>query len=87
MGSNHRQSFYPKRRDDVVKHPKDCMGDETKKDLSDLKARKILISTLRVKVLYSISHHKSAKTMWDALETLYKGTGVVEDSKINMLTK
>lgn len=59
----------------------------TKKALSDLKTRNILISSLGVKVLYYTSHHKSAQGMWDALQTLYEGTEDVKDSKINMLTQ
>ena len=40
----------------------------------------ILISNLSLEVLYIISHHKSIKATWDALQTLYEGTEDVKDS-------
>lgn len=80
-------SFIPKRKvDDPIKYPKDWTDDETKKASYDLKVRYILISILSVKVLYSMSHHKSTKATWGTFETLYEGTEDVKDSKINMLT-
>lgn len=72
---------------DVIKHPKDQTIDETTKASYDLKARNILISTLSVKIFYSISDHKSADTVWNALQTLYEGTENVKDYKIDMLTQ
>lgn len=44
--------------DNVIKHLKDWMNDETKKASYDLKPRNILISALSGKVLYLISHHR-----------------------------
>lgn len=76
----------PKGGGDFVKHPKDWIDNETKQASYDLKVRNILI-TLSAKVLYSILHHKSAKGMWDALQTLYEGTDDAKDSKINMLAE
>lgn len=77
--------FFPGNEvDNFVKLPKDWTDDETKKALYDLKARNILIFELSAKVYYSISHHKSAQTMWNSLQVLYEGTEDVKDSKINM---
>lgn len=79
--------YIPKGGNDVVKHPKDWTDDETKKASCDLKVRNIIILGVSDKVFYSISHHTSAKRMWDALPTLYEGTRDIKDSKINMFTK
>jgi len=56
-----------------------------KKDQYDLKARKILISSLGVNEYHSVSHCKTAKSMWDTLENLHEGTDDVKQSKINTL--
>jgi hypothetical protein len=52
-----------------------------------LKARKIFISSLGVNEYHSVSHCKTAKAMWDALETLHEGTDDVKQSKINTLVQ
>jgi len=52
-----------------------------------LKARDILISSLGVNGYHSVSHCKTAKAMWDALETLHEGTDNVKQSKINTLVR
>lgn len=66
--------FIPKDHDEVVKHPNDWNDVESKKPSYDFKARNILISALSANVLYSTSHHTSAKSVVDALQTLYEGT-------------
>ncbi|XP_050889147.1 uncharacterized protein LOC127094347 [Lathyrus oleraceus] len=76
--------FIPKGDNNVVKHPKDWTDNETKQTSYDLKVRNILISSLSMKVFYSISHHKSTKGMWDPLQTHYEGMDDTKDSKINM---
>lgn len=78
--------FIPKGDNDVVKHPKDWTDDETQNASYDLNARNILISALSMEVFYSILHHKSAKAMWDTIQTLYQGMDDAKDSKIDMLT-
>lgn len=50
------------------------------------KSNNILISSLRTNVYFSISHCKMAKTMWDSLQVLNKGTEDMNQYKINMLT-
>ena len=52
----------------------DWTDDDKKKVQYDMKARNILISSLGVNEYHSVSHCKTAKTMWDALETLHEGT-------------
>lgn len=80
------EPFIPRNEvDNSIEHPEDWTDDETKKASYDLKIMSILIFALSVKVLYTISHHKSIKAMWDALQTLYEGTKDIEDSKINMV--
>jgi len=54
---------------------------EKKKVQYDLKARNILISSLGVNEYHSVSHCKTAKDMWDALETLQEGTDEVKQKK------
>lgn len=80
------QPFIPKRVDDVVKHPKHWDDVKTKKASYYLKVRSLLIYTLSAKVFNSISHHTSAKGMWDALQSLYEGTNDVKGYKIIMFT-
>lgn len=79
--------FISKGDDDVIKSPKDWTNNETKKSSYDLKVNNILTSTLSVKVLYSISHHKTIKAMRDAIQTLYEGIYNGKNYKINMLTE
>jgi len=60
------------------KHKADWSDDDKNKVQYDLKARNILISFLGVNEYHSVSHCKTAKDMWDALETLHEGTDVVK---------
>jgi len=75
--------------DDVVlDKPKADWSDEDKKKVQyDLKAHNILISSLGVNEYHSVSHCKTAKDMWDALETLHEGTDEVKQSKVNTLVQ
>ena len=58
----------------VLDKPKaDWSDDDKKKVQNNLKARNILISSLRVNEYHSVSHCKTSKDMWDALETLHEG--------------
>ena len=52
--------------------------DDKKKVQYDLKAQNILISSLGVNEYHSISHCKTTKAMYGALETLHEGTGDVK---------
>ena len=55
----------------VLDKPKADWSDDDKKMVQyDLKAQNILISSLGVNEYHFISHCKTAKDMWDALETL-----------------
>ncbi|MCH88300.1 phytoalexin-deficient 4-2 protein, partial [Trifolium medium] len=65
----------------------DWSDDDKKKVQCDLKARNILISSLGVNEYHSVSHCKTAKAMWDALEILHKRTDDVKQSKINTLVQ
>jgi len=65
----------------------DWSDDDKKKVQYDLKARNILISFLGVNEYHSVSHSKTSKYMWDALETLHEGTDEVKQSKINTLVQ
>ena len=56
----------------------DWSNDDKKKVQYDLKARNILISSLEVNEYHSVSHCKTTKAMWDALETLHEGTDDVK---------
>jgi hypothetical protein len=68
--------------------PKADQSDDDKKKVQyDLKAGNILISSLGVNEYHSVSHCKTYKDMWDALETLYEGTDEVKQSKINTLVQ
>jgi len=72
----------------VLDKPKaDWSDDDKKKVQYDLKAQNILISSLGVNEYHSVSHCKTSKDMWDALETLHKGTDEVKQSKINTLVQ
>jgi len=75
--------------DDVVldKPKADWSDDDKKKVQYDLKAHNILISSLGVNEYHSVSHCKTAKDMWDALETLHEGTDEVKQSKVNTLVQ
>lgn len=59
--------YIPTIEDGVVKHLKDRTNYEIKKASYDSKAGNILIFVLSTKLLYVISHHMKAKSMWDAL--------------------
>jgi len=61
----------------------DWSDDDKNKVQCDLKARNILISSLGVNEYHFVSHCMTSKDMWDALETLHKGTDDVKQSKIN----
>ena len=56
----------------------DWSDDDKKKVQYDLKARNILISSLRVNEYNFVSHCKTFKDMWDPLETLHQGTDEVK---------
>jgi len=69
-------------------NPKTDWSDDDKKKVQyDLKAQNILISSLGVNEYHSVSHCKTSKDMWDALETLHEGTDQVNQSKINTLVQ
>ena len=53
-------------------------NDDKKKVQYDLKAQNILMSSLGVSEYHSVSHCKTAKDMWDALETFHEGTDDVK---------
>ena len=61
----------------LEKSKSDWSDDDKKKVQYDLKARNILLSSLGVNEYHSVSHCKTAKAMWDALETLHEGTNDV----------
>ena len=62
----------------ALEKPKaDWSDDDKNKVQYDLKALNILISSLGVNEYHSVSHCKTAKAMWDALETLHEGTNDV----------
>jgi len=61
--------------------------DDKKKVQYDLRAQNILISSLGVNEYHFVSHCKTAKDMWDVLETLQEGTDDVKQSKINTLVQ
>ena len=63
----------------------DWSGDDKKKVQDDLKARNVLISSLGVNEYHSVSHCKTSKDMWDAMEILHEGIDDVKQSKINTL--
>jgi len=65
----------------------DWSDDDKKKVQYDLKARNILISSLGFHEYHFVSHCKTVKAMWDALETLHEGTDDVKQSKINTLVQ
>ena len=68
--------------------PKADWRDYDKKKVQyDLKALNILISSIVVNDYHSVSHFKTSKDMWDALETLQEGTNEVKQSKINTLVQ
>jgi len=52
-----------------------------------LKAQNILISSLGVNEYHFVSHCKTTKAMWDALETLHEGTDEVKQLKVNTLVQ
>jgi len=59
--------------------PRSHCSDEDKKNVQyDFKARNILISSLGVNEYHYVSHCKTSKDMWDALETLHEGTNDVK---------
>ena len=66
--------------------PKADWSDDVKRKVQyDLKAQNILISSLGVNEYHYVSHCKTVKAIWDALETLHEGTNNVKQSKINTL--
>jgi len=65
----------------------DWSDDDKKKVQFDLKAGNILISYIGVNEYHSVSHCKTSKDMWDALETLHEGTNEVKQSKVNTLVQ
>jgi len=68
--------------------PKANWNDDDKKNVQyNLKARNILIFSLGVNVYHYVSHCKTSKDMWDALEILHEGTDDVKQSKINTLVQ
>jgi len=72
----------------LLNKPKaDWSDDDKKKVQYNLKARNILISSLRVNEYHSVSYCKTAKDIWDALETLHEGTDEVKQSKVNTLVQ
>jgi len=63
----------------VLDKPKaDWSDDDKKKVQYNLKAQNIRISSLGVNEYHSVSHCKTSKDMWDALETLHEGTDEVK---------
>lgn len=60
---------------------------EIRKESYNLKARNIFISLLSVNVHFSISHCKTSKAIWDALQILHQRTEDVKQSKINTLAE
>ena len=72
----------------VQEKPKaDWSDDDKRKVQYDLKVRNILISSLGVNEYHFVSHCKTAKAMWDALEILHERTDDVKQSKINTLVQ
>jgi len=72
----------------VLDKPKANWSDDDKKKVQyDLKARNILVSSIRVDEYHFVSHYKTSKDMWDALETFHEGTDEVKQSKINTLVQ
>ena len=72
----------------VLDKPKaDWTNDDKKKVQYDLKALNILISSLGVNEYHFVSHCKTFKDMWEALETLHEGTDEVKQSKVNTLVQ
>ena len=65
----------------------DWSNDDKKKVQYDLKARNILISFLGVNEYHSVCHCRTAKHMWDSLETFHEGTNDVKQSKINTIVQ
>jgi len=65
----------------------DWSDDDKKKVQYHFKGINILISSLGVNEYHYVSHCKTAKAVWDALETLHEGTDDVKKSKINNLTQ
>lgn len=58
----------------------------TKKKVQyDLKAQKLLISSLRINEYHFVSHRKTTKATWNTLETFHEETDDVKQFKINTL--
>ena len=55
----------------------------------ELNHRAILMiqCALSQKEFFRISHHKTAKEMWEALETVHAGTSGVKDRRVEMLVE
>nr|UBX54589.1 transposon Pol polyprotein [Lupinus angustifolius] len=68
--------------------PKSSWNNEDKKKVQyDLKAKNILTSALGIDEFFRVSNCKSAKEMWDTLETTHEGTEEVKRSRLNTLSQ
>jgi len=65
----------------------DWTVNDKKKVQYDLKTRNLLIYVLGISEYHLVSHCRTTKAMWDALETLHEGAEDVKQSKINTLTQ
>ena len=73
---------------EVLDKPKADWNDDNKNKVQyDLEARNIIISFLGVNEYHSVSHCKTSKAMWDALEIIHEGTDDVKQSKVNTLVQ
>lgn len=61
--------------------------DDRKKVLFDKKAKNILQSSLGMDEFFRISNCKTAKEIWDTLETTHEGTEEVKRSRLNTLSQ
>lgn len=67
----------------VPKSEAQWIADYEKKQLDDLKAMNILISSLGVDEYYRVFHYTTAKAMWDSLQVAHEGTYEVKQARIN----
>ncbi|KAF1868040.1 hypothetical protein Lal_00015291 [Lupinus albus] len=66
--------------------PKSSWNDEDKKKMQyDLKAKNILTSTLGIDEFFRVSNCKSAKEMWDTIETTHEGTEEEHELELSKL--
>lgn len=70
----------------VKKDHNNQIDEETYKTSYNLETSNILIFALKENVYFSISHCKTAKIIWVALQVLQEGIEDVEQTKINTLT-